>query len=134
MFTEQTMPKVSPALESVMSLAMQYFIVYTVLAIVRTGNQFSGDAMLGVQKILETACATVTYAPMLSVLFLAARMRAIQLTQGETEKYKLPQPWVQMAMYSCIYAVLAQVIIVLIIPVLTHESDVTTDDHGNLDM
>ena len=29
---------------------------------------------------------------MLSVLFLAARMRAIQLTQGETEKFEMPQP------------------------------------------
>jgi len=104
------------------------------LAIVRTGNQFSGDTLLGVQKILETACATVTYAPMLSVLFLAARMRAIQLTQGETEKYKLPQPWVQMAMYSCVYATLAQVIIVMLVPILTHEYEETHDEHGDIDM
>ena len=41
----------------------------------------------------------MTYAPMLCVLFIGTRMRAIQLTQGETEKYKLPQPWVQGAMY-----------------------------------
>ena len=73
------------------------------------------------------------YAPMLSVLFLAARMRSMRLTQGETKKYKIPQPWVQMAMYSCVYAVLSQVTIVLIIPVFTHESDVIADEHGNLD-
>ena len=30
------------------------------------------------------------YALMFSVLFLASRMRAIQLTQGETVKYKMP--------------------------------------------
>merc|ERR1719378_1626148 len=51
--------------------------------------------MGGVQAILESACTTVTYAPMLCVLFLGTRMRAIQLSQGETEKYNLPQPWVQ---------------------------------------
>jgi len=71
---------------------------------------------------------------MLSVLFLGARMRAIQLTQGETEKYKLPQPWVQMAMFSTIYAVLAQVILVLIIPVFTGEFTEHADEHGDIDM
>jgi hypothetical protein len=134
MFTEKTMPKVSPALQCVMGLSMQYFIIYTVLALVRTTNQFTNNAHVGVQKILETACTTVTYAPMLSVLFLAARMRAIQLTQGETEKYKMPQPWAQTAMFCCVYAVLAQVIIVLLIPILTHEGEVSTDEHGNLDL
>ena len=42
----------------------------------------------------EAATTTVTYAPMLCVLFLGACMRAIQLSQGETEKHQLPQPWV----------------------------------------
>merc|ERR1719298_86267 len=134
MFTEKTMPKVSPALQCVLGLSMQYFIIYTVLALVRTTNQFTNNAHVGVQKILETACSTVTYAPMLSVLFLAARMRAIQLTQGETEKYKMPQPWAQTAMFCCVYAVLAQVIMVLLIPILTHEAEVSTDEHGNLDL
>merc|ERR1719301_74286 len=134
MFTEQTMPKVSPTLQCVMSLGIQYFVIYTCLAIVRTANEFDGFAFIGVQKVLETACTTVTYAPMLSVLFLGARMRAIQLTQGETEKYKLPQPWVQMAMFSTIYAVLAQVILVLIIPVFTGEFTEHADEHGDIDM
>merc|ERR1719359_1095746 len=71
---------------------------------------------------------------MLSVLFLGVRMRAIQLSQGQTEKYKLPQPWVQQAMYMCTYAVLAQVILVLVMPVFTGEMDVKCDEDGNLDM
>jgi len=133
-FTEETMPKVSPTLQCVMSLGIQYFVIYTCLAIIRTANEFDGFAFIGVQKVLETACTTVTYAPMLSVLFLGARMRAIQLTQGETEKYKLPQPWVQMAMFSTIYAVLAQVILVLIIPVFTGEFTEHADEHGDIDM
>jgi len=134
MFTEKTMPAVSPTLQCVMSLGFQYFLIYTCLAIVRTANEFDGFAFVGVQKMLETACTTVTYAPMLSVLFLGARMRAIQLSQGDTEKYKLPQPWVQMAMFSTIYAVLAQVVLVLIIPVFTGEMSETTDEHGDIDM
>jgi len=60
-------------------------------------------------------------------------MRATQLSLGETEKYKLPQPWVQQAMFLCTYAVLAQVILVLIMPVFTGEWDVKCDADGNLD-
>ena len=47
------------------------------------------------------------------VLFLGARMRAIQLSQGETKYYELPQPWAQRAMYWATYAVLAQVLLVI---------------------
>jgi len=82
---------------------------------------------------METAATTVTYAPMLSVLFLGVRMRAIQLSQGQTEKYQLPQPWVQQAMYICTYAVLAQVILVLLMPIFTGEWDVECDEDGNID-
>merc|ERR1719387_2897335 len=134
MFTKETMPAVAPALQCVISLSIQYFVIYTLLAIIRTANQFTGHSMLGLQKIMETAATTVTYAPMLSVLFLGVRMRAIQLSQGQTEKYQLPQPWVQQAMYTCTYAVLAQVILVLMMPIFTGEWDVKCDEDGNLDM
>merc|ERR1719389_1420004 len=133
MFTKETMPAVAPALQCVISLAIQYFVIYTLLAVIRTANQFTGHSMIGLQKIMETAATTVTYAPMLSALFLGVRMRAIQLSQGQTEKYQLPQPWVQQAMYTCTYAVLAQVILVLLMPVFTGEWDVKCDEDGNLD-
>merc|ERR1719515_79240 len=87
----------------------------------------------GWMHIMQKACTTVTYAPMLCVLFLGARMRAIQLTQGETEKYKLPQPWVQIAMFSTVYAVLAQIILVLLIPCFTGEVGEHVDEHGDID-
>merc|ERR1719158_934311 len=134
MFTEETMPKVSPTLQCVINLALQYFLVYTALAVLRTVNQFTGGKVFGLQKICETCCTTVTYAPMLSVLFLGTRMRAIQLSQGQTEKYQLPQPWVQQAMFLCTYAVLAQVILVLMMPLTTGETEVAVDEEGNLDM
>jgi hypothetical protein len=138
MFTEETMPAVAPTLQCVISLTIQYFLIYTALAVVRTLAQFTGGGGEGgffaLMKILEMAATTVTYAPMLSVLFLGARMRAIQLSQGQTEKYKLPQPWVQQAMYMCTYAVLAQVILVLLAPIFSGEGGVKCDSEGNLDM
>merc|ERR1719364_113350 len=131
------MPKVAPTLQCVISLTVQYFAIYTALAVCRTLAQFtgggSGGGFFSLMKIMEMAATTVTYAPMLSVLFLGARMRAIQLSHGQTEKYQLPQPWVQQAMYMCTYAVLAQVILVLMMPVFTGEWDVKTDADGNLD-
>merc|ERR1719326_1866142 len=132
MFTEETMPKVSPTVQCVISLSIQYFCIYTALAILRTMNEFTSGGFFGVQKICEVACSTVTYAPMLCVLFIGTRMRAIQLSQGETEKYKLPQPWVQGAMYWATYAVLAQVILVLIIPIVTGSTNVEADEEGNV--
>ena len=66
-----------PALQCVRGLGFQYFLIYTCLAIVRTANEFDGFAFTGVHTTLETACTTVTYAPMLSVLFFGTRMRAI---------------------------------------------------------
>jgi len=138
MFTEETMPKVAPTLQCVISLTVQYFAIYTALAVCRTLAQFtgggSGGGFFSLMKIMEMAATTVTYAPMLSVLFLGVRMRAIQLSQGQTEKYKLPQPWVQTSMYVCTYAVLAQVILVLVMPIFSGEGGVKCDSEGNLDL
>jgi len=133
MFTKKSMPPVSTTLHCVINLALQYFCVYTALAIVRTLNSF-GFQMVGIQQILESGCTTVTYAPMLCVLFLGTRMRAIQLSQGETEKYQLPQPWVQKAMVIASTAVSAQVILVLLVGVFTGMGKVNTDEEGNLDV
>ena len=48
--------------------------MYTGLAIVRTYNEIRNTApMVFPLKVLEAACTTVNYAPMLSVLFLGPR-------------------------------------------------------------
>lgn len=128
MFTEKTMPAVSTTLKCIMNLTYLYFGLYTALMIVRT---FGKNRGLG--SILETGCTTVTYAPMLGVLFLGARLRALQLSQGKTEEHHLPQPWVQDAMETCTYAISAQVILVLLVGVMSGASNITTDADGNLD-
>jgi hypothetical protein len=133
MFTHRTMPAVSTTLHCIINLTMQYFGLYTALAIVRTLISFKFE-LAGVQSILETACTTVTYAPMLCVLFLGARMRAIQLSQGNTEKYQLPQPWVQTAMIVASTAVFAQVVLVLLVGFSAGIGNVSTDKDGNLDV
>jgi hypothetical protein len=133
MYNAETMPQVSTTLYCIINLTLQYFLLYTALAIVRTLIAFKFD-LVGVQQILESGCTTVTYAPMLCVLFLGARMRAIQLTQGETEKHNLPQPWLQTSMIAASTAVMLQVAMVLFVGVMAGTSKCTTDAEGNLDV
>ena len=116
---EHPTPEVSTTMKCVINLTIQYFIVYTSLAVVRTYNELNNAAPLtAAPKILEAACTTVNYAPMLSVLFLGTRMRALQLSGGNPDAYDLPQPWVKNAMQICAWSVLVQTLMVVAVPLV----------------
>merc|ERR1719261_1641840 len=106
-------------MQCVVSLTIQFMIVYTALAICRTAADSFGLKYdnVPIQKILLTATLTVGFAPMLSILFLAFRMRVTQLTKGKGN----PPEWVQMCMYFCTYSVLLMTLIVVVIPLFTGE-------------
>merc|ERR1719321_1971308 len=110
---------VSTAMQCVVSLTVQFFVIYTALALVRTAADAFGLKYdnLPIQKILDTATKTVIFAPMLAILFLACRMRVTQLTKGKGN----PPEWVQICMYFCTYAVLCLTLIVCVIPLFTGE-------------
>jgi len=110
---------VATSINCVVNLTIQYFVIYTALALIRTAADVWNlkYEQVPVQKILQTAALTVNYAPMLSVLFLAVRMRVTWLTNGQGN----PQEWVQMWMYCCTYAVLMMTLIVCVIPLFTGE-------------
>jgi len=133
LFTEENMPGVSTTVQCIVNLLAQYFVIYTALAILRSFLQFTGKGET-VTKVVEKTCGTVIYAPMLCVLFLGTRMRAIQLSGGNTEEYDLPQDFVQNSMQVATWAVLAQVILVLIVPIFTGETEVPVDKEGNVDV
>jgi len=130
MFTEKTMPAVSPTMYCVICLSWQYFLIFTVTEILKTVNQSANNAFAASERMFEQMKPTVTYAPMLCVLFLATRIRAIQLTKGQTEKYELPQPWVQACMYACTAAVAAQCVLVLLTTYVTGPPPQTRDQDG----
>merc|ERR1719392_11682 len=116
-------------MQCVISLTIQYFLVYTALALVRTAADTFNVKYdnLPIQDILKTATFTVNYAPMLAVLFLGCRMRVTWLTQGKGN----PPEYVQAAMYCATYAVLAMTLVVCVIPVFTGKVigvDVKTGD------
>jgi hypothetical protein len=124
-----SVPPVSTTMKCVINLTIQYFVLYTALAIVRTYNELYNTAPLTkTLKILEGGCTTVNYAPMLSVLFLGVRMRAVQLSGGKPDEHNLPQDFVKMAMQSCAWSVLIQTIMVVSIPLVLGSDPKVSED------
>merc|ERR1719181_2384339 len=80
----ETSGGVPTAMQCVVSLTIQFMLVYTALAGVRMAADAFGLKYdnLPIQKILQTATLTVAFAPMLAILFLAFRMRVNQLTKN----------------------------------------------------
>merc|ERR1719161_96287 len=107
-------PPISPAMQCVMNLTVQYFFVYLMLFICITAQQFLGSSDLWDQAIgiFDAGRATVMFAPMLSILFIATRMRALQLAatvDGTVPVEAGPPGYAQDAMFICTWAVLVQV-------------------------
>jgi hypothetical protein len=113
---------VSTSIRCIVNLVTQFFVLRTALYIVTTVNFFKLCDWSTEQKCLKTVVDTdaitkpssVFFIPMLCVLFLAARMRAVQLTQGRTMKHELPQWWVKSSMSVCSWSVLILSILVLV--------------------
>merc|ERR1719326_1389726 len=61
-----------------------------------------------------TATASMNFAPMLAVLFIAARMRALNMDPINGN----PQKWAQNCFYMCIYALLAQTCFSVAVPLV----------------
>jgi len=103
--TAAPVPPVSTTNKCIIILTIQYFGMYTALMIATTiallSNQPAGSTKL--EKILKGAVETVSYAPMLGILFVATRERALALVNdsasGNPQDYDLPQSWVQTSMY-----------------------------------
>merc|ERR1719313_748234 len=109
-------PPVSPAVGCTMNLAMQFFFVYLAIAMVQTWEQIIGrsEESQKLGGVLQLATNTVNFAPMLSILFIGARMRALQIDPVNGN----PQKWAQMCFYLCAYSVLAQLVILMMIPLV----------------
>merc|ERR1719335_290871 len=111
-------PPLSPTMQCVLNLVFQYFVIYLLLWIYYTVEDFVGldmSILAAAKDAIESAKATVQFAPMLSVLFVATRMRALQMTQNKGA----PQGWVQDGMYLASWAVLIQFMMCLLIPIFT---------------
>merc|ERR1719191_2734356 len=75
---------------------------------------------------MESCMGTVAFCPMLAILFVGTRMRALQMTNNKGA----PQGWAQDGMYLATWSIFVQFFMVVIAGVATGEK-VKTDADGN---
>jgi hypothetical protein len=139
-------PPVSPAMQCVINLATQYFLIYTLIFVCssiksvalgqaaptrdaeqqsimrfQAESRFTGPMTRAI-GIFDAARSTVMFAPMLAVLFIGARMRSLQLMRlkdGTIPPTAGPQKWVQDGMFLATWAVFVQLMMAMLVPLLT---------------
>merc|ERR1719161_3402098 len=126
-------PPISVTMQCVVNLTVQFFVVYTLIWVAVTVKEFTGLELHFITNAMENAKGTIAFCPMLSILFVATRMRAMTLTNWQGA----PQGWAQDGMYMATWAILIQFLMVLLIPVCTlvMEGKAThpeLDDDGNV--
>merc|ERR1719197_2279998 len=122
-------PPVAPAVACTMILTSMYFIVYAGIQIGKTFQSFSGVDSSKLTGALQGAISTMFFAPMAAVLFIGARMRALQMDPINGA----PQKWAQNCFYMCSYAILLQCILAVAIPLVLGGS-VKKGDKGEGDV
>merc|ERR1719316_1235237 len=105
------LPPPAPAVMCTMILAVFFFGIQLVIAVCRSYAEFTGVEFPKTIGVMNGAATTVEFAPMLSILFLAARMRALQ-HDGQ------PQKWAQDCMFASTYALITTVILAIAVPLV----------------
>merc|ERR1719335_1355451 len=107
---------------------MVAFAFYLGIWIAETVRNYLGTfwivTMVG--ELMENAKATINFCPMLAILFVGTRMRALWITNNRGA----PQGWVQDGMYMATWAVLIQFLMVLVVALTTGSKDVECDEDG----
>jgi len=123
-------PPVSPAVHCVVSLACQFFVVYFLMTLMLAISELSGGTY-PVERYrffaaVETARVTVSFAPMLSMIFVTTRMYSLLIT----DKQGSPPAWAQFGMYMATWSLMISIMMCLITGLVM--GDVDTDEEGNV--
>merc|ERR1719389_630942 len=123
----QYTPPISVTMKCVINLTVQFFTVYLGIWIAETVRNYVGTywIMTKLSQLMENAKGTINFCPMLAILFVGTRMRALLITKNRGA----PQGWVQDGMYMATWAVLIQFLMVLVVGLST-QSDVKLDEDG----
>merc|ERR1719440_2015163 len=130
---KQYTPPISVTMQCVINLTVQFFVVYTLIWVAITVKELMGWEWHFITNTMENAKGTIAFCPMLSILFVATRLRALTLTNWQGA----PQGWAQDGMYMATWSILIQFLMVLLIPLCTFfmEGKAThpeLDDDGNV--
>jgi len=127
-------PPVSPTLLCVIMLAVVYFGVYLCLFVTQATAMmifsFSStithtrlEGLLRMVRVFKMGECTVRLSPMVALLFLGARMRALHLSDYKGS----PQCWAQDAMYIATFALMAQLLVIVVAGMLSKRVGVGSD-------
>jgi hypothetical protein len=119
-------PPISVTMQCVINLTFQFFFIYLMIWICVSLDEFTGHSFPLLKNTMENALGTVAYCPMLAILFVATRMRALRITNNKGA----PQGWAQDGMYMATWAVLIQFLMCLIIPCCTGSTEIKCDEDG----
>jgi len=119
-------PVYPPTLKCVQALTVLYFVVYVLLHVSQSLNRLFEYSMPKLRSAAEAANVSVSFTPMIGILLLMVRMRALQVTNQQGG----PQAWAQLTMYVCLFATFLQAACCLLLPVFLHKST-EVDDQGN---
>merc|ERR1719272_2355853 len=123
---EYTIP-ISVTMQCVINLTVQFFFVYGMIWACITLKEFTGFEWALLTQTMENAKGTVQLCPMLAILFVGTRMRALMLTDNKGA----PQGYAQDGMYMATWSLLIQFLMVLITPFATGEPQ-QCDEDGNI--
>jgi len=111
----QYTPGISVTMQCVINLTFQFFFIYLMIWICVTIKEFTGYEWKLLINTMENMKGTVMFCPMLSILFVGTRMRALLITNNKGA----PQGWVQDGMYMATWSILIQFLFGLIVPLCT---------------
>jgi len=124
----QYTPPISVTMQCVINLTFQFFFIYLMIWICTSLDEFTGSKLFLLRNTMENALGTVAYCPMLAILFVACRMRALRITNNRGA----PQGYAQDGMYMATWAVLVQFLMCLIVPCCTGSTENKCDEDGTL--
>jgi hypothetical protein len=126
---EHTLP-ISPTVQCVVNLTCQFFAVYVLQFVMLTVSEVSGRRLqmdkYRFYSAVDSAKATLHFAPMLCILFVTTRMYALLITN----KKGAPQAWVQDGMYMATWSLMISFMACLLTGLFIDKVD--TDDDGNV--
>ena len=105
----QYTPPISVTMQCVINLTVQFFTVYLGLWIAQTVKDFLNYDLPRLTELMLDAQATIAFCPMLAILFVGTRMRALMITNNKG----VPQNQVQDGMHMTTCAVLILSLMVL---------------------
>mmetsp|Transcript_132545 Transcript_132545/g.229342 ORF Transcript_132545/g.229342 Transcript_132545/m.229342 type:complete len:594 (-) Transcript_132545:49-1830(-) len=133
------LPKIFPvpiSYRCIVAITAAYAVVFAALALTRTYHEVSATPRGNVEASLKAAFQTMTYGPMVCVLFLGYRMHVEFLSDGKDD----PQWWAQICMYGVTLSMLASTLMVIMMTLVfgkrkyVREGELITSDFSLEDM